>query len=491
MRNAFVGPWKTLAISSGVVAVALAALSYALLTPKMAGPPVASFPPPTSQVEGMLQDLEYLANFAELNRSFTAEQREQFEAAIELVRSDVPDLNPASFEMRVSQAVAIADQGHARVRGVAYGLSLNSLPIRVNWFEEGLYITSILGPWESLLGQQVVAIEDRDPRELATLVQSLVGGPESLKRELSPRLLLVPAMLEAFGATGDAIGVQLTLLTEAGLEHTVTLPAEAGPAHGMIRTEEPWRTMNNNRWPRRDLSPVTFPGDERPWRHLLANADELPLYLQRPDDWYWDVGLGEGASFLQVNAVRDQIDQPSLKAYLQQYLDRLSQDETNVVVLDLRANTGGNADLTTQFAERLPDVVGEGGKIFVLIGGNTFSAAIVMAARLKHFGKGKVVLVGEPLGDRPQFWAEGRTFKLPNSGLDVQWTVSYHDWENGCSIWQLLICHPLNYLTGVAAGSLEADVPLSQSFADYRIGIDGALAAITFRNGGPPDGAAE
>lgn len=122
-------------------------------------------------------------------------------------------------------------------------------------------------------------------------------------------------------------------------------------------------------------------------------------------------------------------------------------------------------------------------RIYILVGRETFSAGIVTAARLKYFGASRSQLIGEPMGDRSRFWAEGQRYRLPNSGITVSYATGYHDWESGCT--SLSRCFWINVLMGVAAGSLEPTrVPLR--FADFRAGRDRALELI-LENARRPD----
>ena len=76
------------------------------------------------------------------------------------------------------------------------------------------------------------------------------------------------------------------------------------------------------------------------------------------------------------------------------------------------------------------------------------------------------------MGDRGQFWGEGGTTLLPHSKLVVRYTTAYHDWEHGCTIWQLGTCFFLNYFYGTPAGSLQPGIVISPTFSDYAAGID-------------------
>jgi hypothetical protein len=89
------------------------------------------------------------------------------------------------------------------------------------------------------------------------------------------------------------------------------------------------------------------------------------------------------------------------------------------------------------------------------------------------------VIVGEPIGDYPQFWAEAAArIVLPNSGLRIGYATGYHDWEHGCSLADVLVCYLPNYKIGVAGGDLSPTVPAPWSFADYLAGKDTAIESV-------------
>jgi hypothetical protein len=182
---------------------------------------------------------------------------------------------------------------------------------------------------------------------------------------------------------------------------------------------------------------------------------------------------------VQINAVADQPGSPSLPAFLEETLDNVSAHRPRTTIIDLRTCSGGNYALTADFTRVLPRVVPPGGHIYILTSGNTFSAAIITAARLKYYAGDHASIVGEPMGDREQFWAEAAArITLPNSHLIATYATGYHDWERGCSLSQLFICAPENLYLGVAAGKLTPDVQMHWSFADYVNGEDTLLNAV-------------
>lgn len=66
----------------------------------------------------------------------------------------------------------------------------------------------------------------------------------------------------------------------------------------------------------------------------------------------------------------------------------------------------------------------EPGKLFLIMGRGTFSAAMYISGRLETHAR--AIVVGEPTGGAPNFVGEVSMFKLPFSGLLGSISTLYH-----------------------------------------------------------------
>ena len=146
------------------------------------------------------------------------------------------------------------------------------------------------------------------------------------------------------------------------------------------------------------------------------------------------------------------------------------------VIVDLRFNAGGNYFNAVLFAQALPRLLAPKGKVFVLVGRNTFSAAIVTAALLKEYGGQRVTLVGETMGDASHFWAEGGELVLPNSKMVVTYASAFHHLAHRCSNPDR--CYWGDVAVGLKAVSLEPQLRIATPFADYAAGHDPVLDRV-------------
>ena len=474
---------RGLVIAAAVLALLLLPLGFAVyrMYPAFAPPPSLDFPPPAEPGDRYRQDVAQLRLLLDIDRSFSPPARRAFTRALDDLEARASSLDDAAFEMAASRAVALAGNGHTNIRGVAYGLSLNALPLRVAWFPEGLFVLAAHPDHADLLGARVVSIGGRDPESLVTALRPYVGGPPSHLRERSSFLLTSPQALHAAGLLASPAAADLVLEHRDGRRTVRRIAAAGEPANGR-RGNAARRDPREHRTAKRDLSPVRWPGDARPWVHVLdARSGALPLYLRQPDRPYWRATApGTGALYVQINRTMNAPEGQTLGGFLRDTLEEVETTKPRAVVVDLRFNGGGDYTLTADFSRSLPGALGPQGRIFILTSGNTFSAGLITAARLKHFAGPRGVIVGEPMGDDARFWAEGSRLALPNTGLSVVYATAYHDWESGCGLAEILKCYLPNYVLGRGAGDLSPQIRAPITFPDYLDGRDTALEAVAY-----------
>jgi hypothetical protein len=181
---------------------------------------------------------------------------------------------------------------------------------------------------------------------------------------------------------------------------------------------------------------------------------------------------GPCVQFVQLKSNSDQGGQ-RIDEFVSRTKNQLRQIQPCSVILDLRYDSGGDYLNTYGFAHDLPKLMAPGSRIIVLTGPATFSAGISTAAAVKHAGQGRVELVGEPVGDRLQFYSEGGSACLPNSRLCVAYETGKHDYQHACTDWD--VCFWLNYFFGFRVTSLDPDEVIPLSFRDWRSGVDPVL----------------
>ena len=440
----------------GTALVVIAAALVFLMYPVWKSYPDADFPPATSQAYRNRLDLDYLRNLPEIDRSFTAETRAAFVRGLDELVTRAADLDRAKLTMGVARLTALADNGHTNVLTRLSEGAFKSVPLRLGVFADGVFVVKTAGDNRDLLGAQVLAVNGQASDALIASLRPFIGGPAALLRDHAPRLIVSPELLHAAGL-GDSPG-------QSSFRFRL---ADGSEIERVLAADIAANTEDNAYWPVRDLSPVPLNKDNAVWTHVLGEADAAPLYLSRADQNYWHVFVADGnLLYLQINRMGDEGTQP-LADYLSGVVDEIRKKGIKYVAVDLRFNRGGNYLLAADFARLLPEALPADGRVFILAGGNTFSAAISIVSRLKYFSGIRGLQLGEPMGDRGQMWGEGDVAILPNSKIKVRYATAYHDWENGCRLTQVTTCFLPNYIYGAAPGSLAPQVKVSPRFADY------------------------
>jgi hypothetical protein len=140
----------------------------------------------------------------------------------------------------------------------------------------------------------------------------------------------------------------------------------------------------------------------------------------------------------------------------------------------MRANGGGDLNTTRDFMQALPGLVP--GRIFALTSPWTFSAAISSVGYLKQAAGARLTIVGEMVGDRLEFWAEGGPVFLPATGASANVSTERHDYRTGCRPYR--DCHGSVVRHPISVASLAPDIDAPLTFAAYVAGRDPAMEAV-------------
>jgi hypothetical protein len=218
------------------------------------------------------------------------------------------------------------------------------------------------------------------------------------------------------------------------------------------------------------------------WRAVQPDRP-LPISLTDFDKAFRNLPLpGTCTRFIQF---KSNVDQGALriKDFVSNTERQLRQVQPCNVILDLRYDGGGDYMNTYGFARELPKRIPQSGKIIVLTGPATFSAGISTAAAVRHVDQKRVLILGEPVGDRLQFFSEGGLACLPNYPLCVAYETGKHDYQHACTDWD--VCFWLNYVFQFRVKSLDPDEVIPLSFKDWQAGVDPVLdRAITLATPG-------
>ena len=276
-------------------------------------------------------------------------------------------------------------------------------------FQEGLFITAAEPAYRELVGAQVTEFGGKPVGQALAQIGEGVprdneGGWTLLQ---SAYRLRSTGLLQASGLIPDGRNVSLKARDAAGRERMVTVAAN-------MANPDIWNLLP---------SPAG-------WVDLADGLSAPPPYLRNRDKPYWFEDLPDRRTlYVGFNQVRDGKDE-SLAAFSRRLAQHLAEQGEERLIIDLRWNNGGNATLLTPMLAALlqSQKVNQKGRLFVIIGPRTFSAAQTFATEVDRFTN--ATFVGEPTGSSPNsnFVGEETPFTLPYSKLRVNVSALY--WQN-------------------------------------------------------------
>jgi C-terminal processing protease CtpA/Prc len=350
---------------------------------------------------------------------------QEFHKQLEELKEKVPAYSDEQLEIALNVILAGIGDTHT-------GSNIGSeyrYPLELHWFAEGIYITGTSKEYRELLNARIVSLNGRKIEEAAdTLRPLLAGANESWFRTQIVYYLPLPGILKYFGLSkGDEI--ELVVEPEKGQRQGVKL---------------------------KPVSYKEYVAAEQP-------AEPVPLYRSRPDENYWYEYLkNEKIIYLNYSSCRQMRDKP-FEIFRKEFWNFVRSHEAGKLVLDIRENRGGISTILDPFIKELKNSgFNQQGKLYVIIGKDTFSSAVLNAISLKRGTK--AYFVGEATGGEPNHYGEVKQFKLPNSEITIRYSTKYFHWLDQ------------------DVNTLKPDKVVEETFAAYREGTDPVLEWILKQN---------
>jgi hypothetical protein len=413
---------------------------------------------PETVAEARAQDMRHFRHVRRNERSMDPDMQERFDAAVASLEQAAPDLTDAEFQLALARVQAVIDNGHSNGSATRMVQPFDRWPIRTTWMDGELRVLRALPEQADLLGAELTHINGLPAAEVLLRFRDAFGGVDASFFTFAPLLLETPDYLAAIGINTPSLRFRFD---DGRLEERQlgAVPAVAGAA-------------------RHYSADFILPGrrETDDWLSVLPQGE--PLYLQHTDRGYWFEPVPDlDAVYLNLARNYDDDSGERLVDFIVRAGDEMAALSPSVLILDQRLNGGGDLTITASLMQRLGEIVGPRGRIYLLTSGSTFSAGIVNLAMAKEAAPEQTRLVGEPIGDRLQFWAEGWWFSLPNSGFRARYSTGFYDLQNGCE--GIFVC-PWGslHIFPVIVDDLDIDIAAPLTWQAYQAGRDPALEAI-------------
>jgi hypothetical protein len=400
-------------------------------------------------------DLEYLVNRIEIMHPapYAFFPREEFYKLKKKLHDEMPTLNAADIVISISELLACLQDGHTRMgfenSDFAWlGQNLHLLPVILYPFDDGVHILAGLPKYRDLVGLRIEKLGRMPVADAMVRLGRLYSHDNAYGQKKSLYYTLGFAeMLKKIAAVDDVKRISLTLRNKKN--RLLKVDMDTVPFTDMARFLGSW-------YPQSSPELVTM---------NQGSKNPLPLWLKNNEKKFWFEYLArEKMMFLQINSMLfpSGDGEGSFAQMCTQFFKDFDQARPEKLVIDIRANNGGNhveLPLLKGILAR-PDI-DRPDRLFLITGRVTYSAAVHFTTVFKKYTK--ATLIGEPTAGRPNHYGAIRPFKLPNH---PQITI-------GCSIDYYQDSEPFDFNT-----THNPDIMTAINSADYRDNVDPALKKV-------------
>jgi len=389
---------------------------------------------------------------AEHDNPYFRTPRAEFDLAIADYRAALPGLSRAERITGFARIVAMVGDGHTWMPmhrlpfdGLPPGPGFSSLPIRLELFDDGLYVVGASHSHVDLLGARVTGIGGVPTEQaVARVMELLPQDATNFAREFVAEWLMQVELLRALGlATGDRTTLSLQ---RGGESRTAELTAlDSGAMYDWI------------------FSMDGGPMGQKDWQ---TAAKQQPFWMQTIDGHIRIVEL-ESATYLQITEIRDGGDQTFAET-AQAAVRKAEARDQPALIIDLRRCLGGDGTLNEGLVHALAESesLNRDGRLTVLTSRSTHSAAVMLVSALEQRTASR--FIGQATADRPNHYGETNIFVTPNSALPIIYASEYYQTSTPDD--QRRFRAP--------------DIAIPYTFADYEAGTDTVLeTALHLING--------
>jgi hypothetical protein len=372
---------------------------------------------------------------------FASVPRARFRSEVEAAAARAGELSENELLVELMRLAALPGIGNGHT-GIFPGdpqhrRDLHFYPLRLYEFPDGTYVVDERGR-DGLVGARVTAIGGVPYAEVARRVRPLVPRDNASNlRGYLPHYVLTAEVLAGLGITDGVSPLEFTF-AQGGKSRSVTLAPVSVSSY--VAT---FRDPIHGHYP-----------------SLLPRRKPTPLYLRKSASLLWVGTLDRGrALFVGFNSV-----QPPSNAIVNRVANLARGPKVKRVIVDLRLNGGGNNQTYGPLLGALSDSsVNKRGRLFVLIGRGTFSAAANFAADLDRLTK--ATFIGEPTGGFVRGYGDTVPVLLPNSGINVYIAARYWDFSKGSSDKRLAVNPDRKVLVTIADFLTGRDPVLTAALA--------------------------
>ncbi len=387
----------------------------------------ASHPSPATTADGRWrQDLHYLAT--ELPRlhisAFHTIDKREFEAEVAKIDLQIPDMSTDEIKISLMRLVAKIGDGHTQF-GFPGTPSLYKLPLELYWLDSSLYVTGIDNKFHQFAGSRVQRIDTTSIEQAFGEVCELIPHEsDGLWLNRSAELLTALDILRGLNIINIKDSVRFVFETEG--KDTVSCYLK------------PYRAL-------KDYSLYRIPA-------------EKPFYKKRENEEFWSEYFKDiNTAYLKYNSFTNPIAFPR---FSDDFWHTVEDSSVEYLIIDFRDNSGGLSSCFDGFFEQIlkHDKINQLHHLYLLVNRKTFSSASMYTAIIRR--ESNALIAGESMGGGINHYGDVRSFRLPNCGTSISYSVKYFElWPDSLPPFKI-------------------DIPIKSSSDDYFNAQDPVLDSV-------------
>ena len=348
------------------------------------------FPPNPTKTEWK-EDLNFLVNQMEITHPdlYSLVNEDYFKNEVRLFEENIDEYDANKIKAEFARILALPNDAHSYPNVQSLTLGWHIYPINIYYFDDGIYITDAGRGLQHLIGSKVLKINGKNVNDIYNKLKKNISAENEFHTKNRVGIILISEWLQAEKIVESDKVAQFTLENSIGEKYTF----ESKPVHYIPNLY--WSVM---RKVDNDFSPA------------ISN--------DRKSNYWFEYREKNKTLYLQYNRCIPMNDEP-MEGFIKKLESAVNQFDFERFVIDVRNNDGGNAVEVIPLAEFISsnEKINQPGKLFVIIGRKTFSAAVIFSSMLQQ--QTEAIFVGEPTAQGPNFYSSPRKINLPNSKIQV------------------------------------------------------------------------
>ncbi len=380
-------------------------------------------------------DIEFIRTELPKNHKnlFFKKDKEYFDGTLDEISNEIGTDNNLDIALKLQQLIASMGDSHTSLNWRPLINRNKILPIKLYQFSDGLFIIKSSKKYKELRGKRITKINGY---LISTVIDSLstlisVDNKAIIKNRI-PRLIPNSELLEFFGFVDNE-------------EYIIEVESLEG---NKTKIEIIPKKVERN-----ELELVKFDSIAGCWKNLMKPFAET--YVEKDSIYYIQYNKSVSKFLLYLTGNWKWAKKvPSFSKFRRKVFKTIKKRNIEKLVFDMRFNNGGSSFQGTKFVKKISKVeqINKKGKLYVVIGRSTFSAAIINTIDFKKLTN--AIIIGERTEGKPNHYGEVKKKILPSSNLRLYYSTEYFN------------------LTESNDETIIPDIEIETSYKDYINGID-------------------